>query len=205
MKETALKIIDYSNRTNVTKAIKDFEREYQSLQLLHHPSIVQFLGFDHDPKNKKAYLRMEWAASELASDPGGAVDLGDIICDREGPYSQGLRSYLPESFIWHVLFHLGAALALCHHGIELHRRPIFEHADSEHVVSQLLEDPLEQSNPLSHQLISTARRNPRVAWMAERITFSVKDNHGPIIHRDIKPRNSESSFALQISVSSRQP
>ena len=190
MKESALKIIDYSNRTNVTKAIQDFEREYQSLQLLHHPSIVRFLGFDHDPNKKRAYLRMEWAASELSSDSDKAINLGDIICDRQGPHSQGVRSYLPESFIWHVLFHLGAALALCHHGIELHRRPVFEQVNSEHVVSQLLEDWPERFKPLSNQLNSTARRNPRVTWTAERITFSVKDNHEPIVHRDIKPTNS---------------
>ena len=177
-------MINYGGRADidVAKAIQNLEREYQSLRDLSHPSIVRFLGFEHHPQQQKAYIKMEWATSVLA-ETGEAIDLGDLICHHDGRENKGVRAYLPESFIWHVLFHVSAALALCHHGIELHRKILFETADSTYILSRLIDPP--------QRLRELARNHPHVAWQTERITFSLHGTHEPIVHRDIKPSNSK--------------
>jgi serine/threonine protein kinase len=176
-KKIAVKTIYYNNSKNADKVIQDFERECESLQSLPHPSIVRFLDFGHNPNMRQAVLRMEWAAFELSE--SGRADLGDIISSYEHKKS---HHYLPEMFLWHVLFHLGAALALCHHGIELNRTQIPARVNSEDVLRQLIPN-------LSNELISLARENTQVTWTTEQIAFSIKDSHEPIIHRDIKPSN----------------
>lgn len=124
---------------------------------------------------------MEWASTTL-SDSGLAVDLGDIICHHDGKHSQRPKSYIAEEFVWHVLFHLGAALALCHHGVELLRESQTEHIDCAEVLSKLVQRP-----PLELQHLSKEHR--RVSCTTERMWFSARPDHEPIIHRDIKPRN----------------
>ena len=179
----ALKILNYTGRPDVKKAIIDFEREYQSLKVLSHPSIVRLIDFDHIPHENAAYLRMQWASTELsAGDSGGAVDLGDIICHHDGLHSQRKKSLLPEAFIWHVLFHLSAALSLCHHGIEIQREKIAETTDTKTVLHRLVKNPPPNLRDLAVQ-------HPQITWTTERITFLVKPSHEAIIHRDIKPRN----------------
>jgi serine/threonine protein kinase len=93
---------------------------------------------------------------------------------------------LPETFIWHVLFHLTAALALCHHGLELHRKFASEEVDSRETLFKLLNDP-------PQSLITLASRHPKVAWRTEYMTFSMKPTHEAIVHRDVKPRNGKFS------------
>jgi serine/threonine protein kinase len=78
-------VVDYSDRKHQAKAIIDLEREYHSLQSLSHPSIVRFLGFDHNETVKKAFIRMEWASTEL-SESDGAADLKDLIDQRAEEY-----------------------------------------------------------------------------------------------------------------------
>ena len=179
-----MKVFDYGGWADidVAKTIQNLEREYQSLSNLSHPSIVRFLGFEHHPKQQKAYIKMEWATSVLA-ETGEAIDLGDLIRHHDGRENEGTRSYLPESFIWHVLFHVSAALALCHHGIQLHRKRVLERADSAYILSRLIDPP--------QRLRELARNHPNVAWQTERIIFSLHATHEPIVHRDIKPSNSE--------------
>jgi serine/threonine protein kinase len=177
-----MKVFDYNGRPDVATAIKELEREYQSLKSLSHPSIIRFVDFDHIPSNNVAYLRMQWASTELSDGgPDGAVDLGDIICHHDGMHRHK-KSFLPESFIWHVLFHLGAALSLCHYGIEIQRKNITKKADSSTVLYRLTKTP-------PRDLLDLALQHPEITWITERITFSIKDPHIPIIHRDIKPRN----------------
>jgi serine/threonine protein kinase len=81
LKRTALKIIDYTDSRDVAKAVVDLERECNSLKSLRHPSIVRFLDFKHDASVKKAFIQMEWAATEL-SESDDAVDLADLIHQR---------------------------------------------------------------------------------------------------------------------------
>lgn len=83
--DMAVKCIDYANRKDVAKAIVDIEREYNSLKTLVHPSIVRFLDFEHNAAAKRAFIRMEWAATKL-SVSDDAVDLADLIhqrCDEQ--------------------------------------------------------------------------------------------------------------------------
>lgn len=96
----AVKCIDYTDRIDVAKAIVDLEREYNSLKSLVHPSIVRFLGFEHKAAAKKAFIRMEWAATEL-SESNDAVDLADLIHQRckEQRYR---RSYLMALAIYRL-------------------------------------------------------------------------------------------------------
>jgi serine/threonine protein kinase len=176
-KKIAVKTIYYTNSKNADKVIQDFQRECESLQSLPHPSIVRFLGFSHHPDMRQAVLRMEWAAFELSE--SGRADLGDIISSYDDKRSY---RYLPEIFLWHVLFHLGAALALCHHGIELKRTQVPARVNSEDVLLQLIPNP-------SNELISLASKNTQVTWSTEQIEFSIKDSHETIVHRDIKPSN----------------
>jgi serine/threonine protein kinase len=153
------------------------------LRALSRPSIVKLIAFDHKPHTNTAYLRMEWASTELSnSGSDGAVDLGDIICNHDGAHGRP-KKFLPESFIWHVLFHMSAALSLCHYGIDIKRKKITEKADSELILNRLVKTP-------PRDLVSLARSNPRVTWLTESIIFSIRGSHDAIIHRDIKPLNS---------------
>lgn len=163
----------------------DFGREYRSLKSLSHPSIIRFIDFQHIPNASLAYLRMEWASTNL-SESGSAIDLNDIICHHYGNQSEKPKSYLSEQFIWHVLFHLGSALALCHHGIELLRDMQTERIDCAEVLTNLFPHPSVDSSKLF------AQKNI-VHCTTERIWFSLRPVHEPILHRDIKPRNGESS------------
>jgi len=134
---------------------------------------------------RTAVLQMEWAASELSQ--YGRADLADIISSRDGQHRKDkmFHHYLPEIFLWHVLFHLGAALALCHHGIKLNRTQLPARVNSEDVLSQLIPNP-------SNQLTSLARENSQVTWKTEQIEFSIEDDSHDqkcIVHRDIKPSN----------------
>ncbi|KAF2123131.1 kinase-like domain-containing protein [Lophiotrema nucula] len=180
-KKVALKVYDYVDSPYVSKVIEDFQRECENLKTLSHPSIVRIIDFDHSPSSHAAYLRMEWASTEL-SDKGGAIDLNDIICSRDGLRGQPVKSHLPESFIWHTLFHLSAALVLCHYGIEVHRKQSIENTDANRVLSRLMEDP-------TPDLVDLSRKHPTITWNTEQISFSVRKQHEPIVHRDIKPRN----------------
>ena len=176
-------MFDYTDRPDVKGAIKDFEREYQSLKVLTHPSIVRFIGFDHFPKDHKAYLRMAWASTELADiESGGAVDLGDVICHHDGLHSDRSKSFLPETFIWHVLFHLSAALALCHNGVSVNQEKVQAETNTGTVLEKVTQSP-------PAHLRALAARQPKITWITEKVTFSVKSSHEVIIHRDIKPRN----------------
>ncbi|KAI0970293.1 hypothetical protein F4678DRAFT_436387 [Xylaria arbuscula] len=139
--KVALKTFNFRDRLNPAKAIEDAEREYRSLQSLPHPSIVRFIDFDPRTSQHVANLRMEWASTTL-SKTGDAVDLEDIILQRDGRYSQGKKSYLPEEFIWHVLFHLSAALSLCHHGVELRTRQREEKIDIGDILAKLKNSPI---------------------------------------------------------------
>jgi serine/threonine protein kinase len=183
-----MKVFNYTGRPDVARAIKEFQREYQSLKALSHPSIIRFIAFDHIPADNAAYLRMQWASTELSdSDSSGAVDLEDIICHHDGLHSLRTKSFLPEVFIWHVLFHLSAALSHCHYGIKIQRKRIVEKTDTQAVLDRLTKKPPPYLRDLAIQ-------HPRVSWVTERITFSVDTSHAPIIHRDIKPRNGMPSF-----------
>ena len=183
----AIKLFDYVDKPDVERVIKEFEREYQNLKTLAHPSIIQFFAFDHIPAECKAYLRMKWASTELSdTEIKGNVDLGDIVCHRDGLHVPGGKLFLPEAFIWHVLFHLSAALSLCHHGIEIQRKEIIETTNAGFVLNLLTKTPPDD-------LRLRAAQHPMLSWSAERITFSAKKSHKPILHRDIKPRNSKSS------------
>ncbi|SPJ80264.1 uncharacterized protein FTOL_08656 [Fusarium torulosum] len=181
--KVAMKIFDYTDQPDVARTIRDFEREYQSLKALSHPSIIRFVAFDHVPAMNSAYLRMQWASTELSdNESGGAVDLGDIICHHDGLHSQRRKSFLPETFIWHVLFHLSAALSLCHYGIKIQRKKIAEKTNAQTVLSRLIKNP-------PPDLRDLAAQHPKITWTTERITFLVNTSHESIIHRDIKPRN----------------
>jgi serine/threonine protein kinase len=128
---------------------------------------------------------MAWASTELADlDSGGAVDLGDIICHHDGLHSQRNKKFLEESFIWHILFHLSAALALCHHGLQVTTEKVVATSGTKTVLERLTQTPPEH-------LVRLSESCPRIKWTTERVRFSVKASHEPIIHRDIKPRNGE--------------
>jgi hypothetical protein len=43
----------------------------------------------------------------------------------------------------------------------------------------------------SQRLKDLVRNHPSLRWTTETIRFSLRLSHEPIIHRDIKPRNSE--------------
>jgi serine/threonine protein kinase len=90
---------------------------------------------------------------------------------------------LSEAAVWQILFHLSAALALCHHGVEIHRILKSEEIDSYEILPRLISDP-----PTSLQTVASQHKT--ITWRSEQITFSMKENHEPIVHRDIKPRNS---------------
>ena len=151
----ALKVFDYTDRPDVARIIKDFQREYQSLRDLSHPSIVKFIAFDHIPNEHRAYLRMQWASTELSVNrPDGALDLGDIICHHDGMHGYG-KSFLPESFIWHILFHLSATLSLCHHGVEIQRKKITQKTDTRAVLTRLT-----KTSP--RDLLDIALKNPEI-------------------------------------------
>ncbi|KAK8859618.1 Cyclin-dependent kinase 2 [Apiospora arundinis] len=177
----ACKIIHYGDRMNPDKAIQDFHREYESLEACPHPSIVKYISFEHHANIKTAHIRMAWAGSELAETLGGAIDLGDVIEHRQG-VEPDHPNFLPEPFIWHVLFHIGAALALCHHGIELHRTEVPVKIDSKTVLRELNREP----NP---RLLKIVKDHPSIDLTTELVSFHAKNIHEPIIHRDIKPRN----------------
>jgi serine/threonine protein kinase len=88
VKDTAVKVIDYSDSKDQEKAIVDLKREYHNLESLDHPSIVRFLGFTHNELAKQAIIQMEWAATELSESPAGcaALDLADLINQHSDNY-----------------------------------------------------------------------------------------------------------------------
>jgi hypothetical protein len=89
---------------------------------------------------------MQWASTELnASQFGGALNLEDIICHHDGEHSGRPKSLLPEAFIWHILFHLSAALSLCHYGIDLKSTKSMEELDTRAVLNRLTKNPTPQS------------------------------------------------------------
>ncbi|KAJ3560911.1 hypothetical protein NPX13_g9140 [Xylaria arbuscula] len=178
----ALKTFIFKDRLDSEKAIKDAEREYQNLKSLPHPSIVRFIGFDPTPAEYVVNLRMEWASTVLSGNINGVLDLEDIILERDGRHMGGKKAYLPEEFIWHVLFHLSAALALCHHGIQLHISQREEQIDAGEILGQLMKDP-------PTHLRDITAKNPTIRFSTEDILFSVESHHDPIVHRDIKPSN----------------
>jgi serine/threonine protein kinase len=179
-----LKIIDYNGKPNGRKIIQDFEREYKNLEALSHPSIVQPIDFRHEPSENRAYIRMQWASvSELSEGQSpGALNLEDVICHHDGENLGRPKLLLPEPFIWHVLFHLSAALSLCHHGIGIDTKKLVEELDTRTVLNRLTKVP-----PRSIQEL--CNKHPKVSWNTERITFSVRHNSAIVIHRDIKPAN----------------
>jgi serine/threonine protein kinase len=175
--------------------IQDFKRESQSLESLRHPSIIRILGHADDPEKRQAVLRMDWASCKLSET--GSADLRDIIALRDNRCGGNKApSYLPEAFLWHVLFHLGSALALCHHGIAIQTTQIREQVDSKNSLRQLDPDP-------PTELLTIAEQTPQVFWTTQQISFFKKPSHEPIVHRDIKPSNGKlySHFAAVIALS----
>lgn len=169
------------------KEIENFQREYQSLKDLTHPSIIRYIDFQHEPSVKHALLYMEWVSTKLATSPGStdsdsAIDLGDVISHHSSDVSGSKKSYIAEAFIWHVLFHLGAALSLCHHGIELNRELSTEHITSAEILAKLGDNP-------PGNLRQLANKHSSLTWSTERVRFSVRANHRVVLHRDIKPKN----------------
>lgn len=183
MQKTALKIIDYTSTSNVEQVIEQFRREYTNLKALQHPSIVRFIDFQHREKDNRLWLRMQWASTELQADQSKTtLDLEDIICFHDGKHGRA-KSLIPEEFIWHVLFHISAALSLCHHGIDISIKRNVEKIDTQSVLAQLTNTP-----PADVKNAST--QNPSIQITTESITFFYRKSHeAPILHRDIKPAN----------------
>jgi serine/threonine protein kinase len=100
------------------------------------------------------------------------------------------KSLLPESFIWHVLFHLSAALARCHHGLGLRRESFREQFEAGVIIDRLRRD-MGFDAPSKFDSATT-----RIRWQAERLSFYCVEPFEPVIHRDIKPRNSKSMNRL---------
>ncbi|KAG5660005.1 hypothetical protein KAF25_003527 [Fusarium avenaceum] len=192
-RKIAVKTIYYGDRKDVDKVIQDFKRESQSLESLRHPSIIRILGHADDPEKRQAVLRMDWASCNLSET--GSADLRDIIALRDHRCEEDQTpSNLPESFLWHVFFHLGSALALCHHGIAIRTTRILEQVDSKSSLKQLDPDPPEE-------LLTIAEHTPQVFWTTQQVSFFKKPNHEPVVHRDIKPSNGNlsSHFAAGIT------
>jgi len=100
------------------------------------------------------------------------------------------KALLPESFICHVLFHLSAALARCHQGLGLRRESFREQFEVDVIIERLRRD-MGFDAPSKFDSATM-----RIRWQAERLSFHCVEPFEPVVHRDIKPRNSESMNAL---------
>jgi serine/threonine protein kinase len=158
---------------------------------------------------------MEPAETILAEDSGSIVDLLDLIHQRQLERSvthtsiidqreaniwlilttseeiakhasdQSFKARLPESFIWHILFHLSAAFARCHHDLGLNVEHYQEGFESSEVRARL-------RSVYFFDALSNFRHSPNmVAWQSEQLSFFLEALFEPIVHRDIKPSNSE--------------
>ena len=85
-------------------------RERQTLQSTNHPNVVKYLKYDEDKDHGQAFLFTEYC-------DGGS--LSRYLKSRK--QSQALDLYTT----WSIVHNLAAALAYCHHGLQLDENNLF--------------------------------------------------------------------------------